>query len=260
MMLVQIVRFTMNMLKTRLAGFKLAGMVASLEERISYANDKQLSYMQFLEILCEDEENNRKDNSYRKRYTKAKLPCYKTMEEFDFSFQPSIDKKIINDVSICGYIKEKKNIVFIGNPGTGKTHLAISLAIKALARDYKVLFSTTSEMLRQLHMSKADNSYYKKIEEYISVDLLILDELGFKKLPHYSADDFFEVIARRYERGSTIITTNKQFENWGEIFDDNILAGAILDRVVHHAIIFKISGASYRTKSIAKSLKSETKP
>jgi DNA replication protein DnaC len=249
----------MNMLKTRLAGFKLAGMLNSLEMRIDYANEKQLSYKQFLEILCEDEENNRKDNSYKKRYAKAKLPCYKTMEEFDFSYQPSIDKKLINDVSTCSYIKEKKNIVFIGNPGTGKTHLAISLAIKALARDYKVLFSTTSEMLRQLHMSKADNSYYKKIEEYISADLLILDELGFKKLPHYSADDFFEVIAKRYEHGSTIITTNKQFENWGEIFEDNILAGAILDRVVHHAIIFKISGASYRTKSIAKSVKLEAK-
>ncbi|CAF4509505.1 unnamed protein product [Rotaria sp. Silwood2] len=116
----------------------------------------------------------------------------------------------------------------------------------------EVLFTTTAEILRQLHMSKADNSYYKKFNEYLAVDLLILDELGFKKLPNYSSDDFFEIIAKRYEKGSVIITSNKPFENWGEIFDDKVLANAIRDRVIHHAIICKINnGISYRTKSIS---------
>jgi DNA replication protein DnaC len=145
----------MNMLKTRLRQFKLAGMLGSLEERYAYANDNSLSYIEFLELLCEDEENSRKDNSYKKRYAKAKLPAYKTLEDFDFSFQPSIDKRQINDIATCQYINEHKNLVFIGNPGTGKTHLAIALSIKALIRGYKLLFTTASEMLRQLHIAKA---------------------------------------------------------------------------------------------------------
>ena len=105
-------------------------------------------------------------------------------------------------------------------------------------------------MLDQLHMAKADNSYYKKLQDYLTPDLLILDELGFKALPNYAADDFFDVISKRYEKGSCIITTNKTFEQWGEIFTDNILASAILDRIVHHSNIFKINGPSFRAKNI----------
>lgn len=105
-------------------------------------------------------------------------------------------------------------------------------------------------MLQTLHFSKADNSYYKRLDCYIKPDLLISDELGFKKIPGYSADDFFEVISKRYEKGSVIITTNKSFEEWGDIFSDNILASAIIDRVVHHSIVIKINGKSYRTKNI----------
>ena len=239
-------------LKQELRTFKLSGMFNSVEERINYANDNSLSYLEFLQILCEDENNSRRDNSYKKRYNKARLPSYKTIEDFDFTFQPSIEKRLINDACTCQFIKDKKNIIFIGNPGTGKTHLSIAIAIKALSRGHKVLFTATSEMLRHLHMSKADNSYYQKISQYTDPDLLILDELGFKKLPNYSADDFFDVIGKRYEKASTIITTNKSFQQWGDIFDDNILADAIKDRVVHHSFIFQIKGSSYRTKEIKK--------
>ena len=242
----------MQALKTKLKSFKLSGIYNSLEERLSYAQDKSLGYQDFLELLLEDEYNNRKDNSYKKRYAKAKLPAYKSIEDFDFTFQPSINKKILNDCLTCQFIKEKKNIIFIGKPGTGKSHLSIAIGLQALQKGYKVLFSSVSDMLNALHMSKADNSYYQKIHYYLTSDLLILDELGFKKLPEYNVNDFFEIISRRYEQGSLIITTNKNFEQWEDIFSDTVLASAILDRVVHYSTIIKITGPSYRAKSIKK--------
>ena len=122
-----------------------------------------------MELLCEDEENNRRDNSYKKRYAKAKFTAHKRIEDFDFTFQPSIDKKIINDLATCQFFTQKRNAIFIGNPGTGKTHLATALAINALIKNYKVVFTSVSEMLYQLHLSKADNSYYKKLNEYLSL-------------------------------------------------------------------------------------------
>ena len=238
------------MIKAQLRQFKLSGIYNSLEERVLYAKEKSLSYLDFLGLLLEDESNNRQDNSYKKRYAQAKFPAHKKLEDFDFAFQPSIDKRVINDAATCQFIREKKNIVFIGNPGAGKTHLSIALGMKALQKGFKVIFTSTAHMLHDLHVSKADNSYYKKLDYYLSPDLLIVDELGFKKVPQYSGDDFFEIISRRYEHGSIIITTNKTFEQWGDVLTDPILASAVLDRIIHYSEIIKIKGPSYRQKNL----------
>jgi len=245
----------MNTIKSKLQGFKLAGMLNNLEERLMLARQKSLSYVDFLELLLEDEERNRQINSYKKRYNSAKLPSHKTIEDFDFTFQPSIDKRMINDFITCQFVQERRNVVFIGSPGTGKTHLSIAIGIKALMKNYKVHFTSVGEMLHNLNMSKADNSYFQKVEFYLKPELLILDELGFKKLPSYSADDFFEIISKRYEKGSVIITTNKPLESWGEIFGDTVMASAIMDRIVHHSEVVKITGTSYRSKGLKKEVK-----
>jgi len=238
----------MQTIYKRLKEFKLSGMASGLEERIAYANLKKLSYQELLELLCEDEFNSRRDNNYKRRYSSAKLPAHKKLEDFDFNFQTSLDARQINDVATCKFIADKHNVVLIGDSGTGKTHLAIAFAIKALAKEYKVFFTSVSDMLYNLHISKADNSYHKKLQQLISYDLLILDELGFKSLPKYSTDDFFNVISKRYENKATIITTNKNFDKWNDIFEDEVLTKAIVDRVMHHATIFYIKGLSYRAR------------
>ena len=238
----------MQTLLKDLREFKLSGMVFTLEERLSYARTNKLPYQELLELLCEDEKSNRKDNNYKRRKNAAKLPSIKRLEDFDFSFQPSIDQKSINDIATCRFISSKENVILIGDSGTGKTHLAIAFAIKALAKEYSVYFTTVSDLLYNLHISKADNSYSKKLKLLINYDLLILDELGFKQLPKYSVDDFFSVISKRYEHKSTIITTNKELAEWNDIFAEEVLTKAIVDRVMHHASTFNIKGKSYRMK------------
>jgi len=148
--------------KSKLKDFKLSGIYRNLEERLSYAREKSLFYLDFLTLLLEDEQNNRRENSYRKRYSKAKLPAQKQIEDFYFSFQPSVDKRTINDRSPCQFITSRRNIVLIGNPCTGKTHLAIGIAMKALLKGYKVLFTPVARMLRSVVIQINGPSYRAK--------------------------------------------------------------------------------------------------
>lgn len=237
-----------NLLLDKLKNLKLSGVVKSIDMRNEQAIKDNLSYMEFVELLVNDEVLNRQNNSNMKRTSKAKFPQHKSLEEYNFNYQPTVNKRFIYNLGTCEFIRKKENIAFIGPPGTGKTHIAIALGIKAIAQGYNVLFTTVNQMLEELYMSRADNSFNSKIKKYITPDLLILDELGLKKLTPNNVDDFYEIISRRYENGSIIITSNKVFDEWGRIFYDPVLATAILDRFIHHCHFVVIRGESYRMK------------
>jgi len=239
----------MNELKNKLRELKLAGAVKTLETRNRYALEHKISYLEFMELIIEDEYANRMSNSYHKRFSKSKLTMQKTLDNYDFSYQPELDKKLINDLASCRFILEKKNIILMGKPGVGKTHLANAIGLEAIKQGYKVIFIHINDLIDRLYASKADGTYQYTLKSFLTTDLLILDELGFKKIPSFGLDDFFEIIRRRYENGSVIITTNRSFEDWAQVFGDVVLASAIIDRVVHYAYILKITGDSYRIKN-----------
>lgn len=239
----------MNQTISCLKKFHLAGMVKTVELRLNQAKEGNLSCGEFLSLLLEDEKTNREDNRKKRLYQKAKFPYQKQLEEFDFSFQPSIKKQAILELAVCSFIPKAENIIFIGQPGTGKTHLSIALGLKALGYGYTVLFTTVWEMITSLQASRADYTYKRRIDYYLKPDLLILDELGYRSLGETTVEDFFEIVAKRYERKATIITSNREFPSWDKIFIDKTLTGAIVDRLIHHCHTFIIKGESYRMQN-----------
>lgn len=239
----------MEKLKTKLRQLKLAGMVKSFEARNKFAIDNKVSYIEFIELLLEDESLNRQANSFGKRLSKSKINTQKSIQEFDFNYQPKLNKQQITELASCRFINQNKNIVLMGKPGVGKTHLANAIGLEALKQGYKVMFLHINDLIEKLNATRADGSIRNLMNIIVGADLLILDELGFKKIPAEFIDGVFEVIRKRYETGSIIITSNRNFEDWGSIFGDMVMASAIIDRIVHHAEIIRIDGDSYRTKN-----------
>jgi DNA replication protein DnaC len=232
----------------KLKDFKLSGITRTVPIRLEEARSTQLSHQEFLELLLEDEANQRADNRRKDLYHSAHLPFEKGIEDFDFTFQPSVKKAEILELATGNFIGKRENVIFVGQPGTGKTHLSVALALAALGHGMSVLFTSVWEMITTLEQSRADMSYHKKVSIYVKPDLLILDELGYKSMADSTVEDFFEIVSKRYEKGSIIMTSNRMFQEWDKIFIDKTLTGAILDRLVHHCHIITIKGESYRVQ------------
>jgi DNA replication protein DnaC len=220
-----------------------------LKESENAAKTK-LSYQDYLLRLMENEVLSKIDRSVNRRIQIAGFPQIKRLEEFDFSFQPQIDEKLIRELATMSFLNEAKNILFLGPPGVGKTHLAIALGIKAATLRKRVAFYTAESLIRLLVAAEVSGNLLKTLESISRLDLLIIDELGYLELTKDSASLFFRLIARRYEKGSVILTSNKPFEDWGHIFSDDVVASAILDRLLHHSYPFFIQGKSFRMKSL----------
>jgi len=235
-------------IEKKLRIFRLSGMVAALEVRCKQATEDNLGYTEFLGLLLEDETNKRADNKHARLYKGAHFPFEKGLEDFDFTFQPSLKKHEIMELSTLRFLDRKANILFLGQPGTGKTHLSIAIALKALDHGKTVLFSSVWDMINTLRQSRADYSYQKKIQTYLKPDLLILDELGYRSMAESTVEDFFEIVSRRYEKGSIIITTNRSINEWDKVFIDKTLTTAVVDRLLHHCSVIEIKGESYRFK------------
>lgn len=220
-----------------------------LSEAESAARTK-LSYQDYLFRIVEQQIITKMDGSVNRKMQRASFPQIKRLEEFDFSYQPKINEKLIRELAGLDFLNSAKNIIFVGAPGVGKTHLAISIGIKAASMMKRVLFYTAEKLTEELASAEVSGQLNKKLDTLSRVDLLIIDELGYLSLSKQTSRLFFQMISKRYEKGSIIVTSNKPFEEWGEIFNDDTVASAILDRLLHHSYPFLINGKSFRLKNI----------
>jgi DNA replication protein DnaC len=237
------------MLTTKLKRLRLGYAAGVLEAHHQQTLKDKLGYLEFLERLIDDELHSRDDKGMQKRLRAAHFPVVKTLEDFDFGFQPKLDAMLIKSLASCDFVAKHENVLLIGPPGVGKIILGPHLPSKpACAATACSLPPFSKHLASRLSAALADLSVDKVIKPLVDADLVILDELGFTPLGKTFADHIFRVVSERYERGSVIITSNKPFEAWGEMFADPILAAAVLDRLVHHAHIVPIIGNSYRTR------------
>lgn len=247
---------------TVLERMKMDHLASQLESICEQAAKRDLSYKEFLGEALLVEWRGRHLKGVEWRLRQAHFPWVKTLEQFDFSFQPSIDRKVIRELAGLSFVERAENVVLLGPPGVGKTHLAIALGVKAIEAGHKVLFSTLDSLLSRLIRGNKEDRLRRQLKQLLYPRVLILDEIGYLPMNREEANLFFRLLCRRYEKASIIVTSNKSFVDWGDVFNDHVLATAILDRLLHHSTTINIKGESYRLKEKRKAglLASITEP
>lgn len=233
---------------TQLKALKLSGAAETLELRLMEARQNQLSYSELLGMILIDEMQLRKSRRMQRLISNAHLEASKTLESFDFSFNPSINAVQIRQLATCGFIEKAENIFFVGPTGTGKTHLAKAIAHMACRKYIPVKFFNFFELFSTLDKADLNNNFEKALRTIVKADLLIIDDFAFKKINQKFAEYFYTVVDQRYSLKSTIITSNRSMSDWANIFPDPIMANAIMDRLCHNAHQIIIKGESYRKK------------
>ncbi len=239
-------------LSNQLRGLRMSGVLETLTARERQAIDGQWSYMDFLSRLLEDETERRAQKQLAQRLRRSTLNTSKTLEGFDFQFNPGLNRQQILQLAVCDYIRQHRNLLICGPTGVGKTHLAQALGQEAARQGFDVLFISAQKMLQHIHGGRADGSLERRINTYLRPDLLILDDFGLKPILPPGPEDLYDIINERYEKGSILLTSNRAPAEWPDIFHDPLLASAGLDRLLDRAETMVIRGASYRAQNRAR--------
>lgn len=226
----------------------LPHLADNLDTLVSRAEADTMGYRDFIDLILGEEVGLREGRRFRAALKLSGLPHHKTVDEFDFAFQPDLDIRRVRDLATLAFVPARSNIALLGPPGVGKTHLAVALAVAACQAGHSIYFTSLDDCVRQLRAADAAGRFAKKLQTYLRPAVLVLDEVGYLPCDRTAANMVFQLVSRRYERGSIILTSNKAFSEWGQIFSDDVLATAILDRLLHHCDVISITGASYRLK------------